>query len=219
MASITHHPPGDTATGVRVADILLTGVRSQGIFSWAIKLGSWLRRYELPYRRFSHAVLVISDDGSIAEALYKGVARGHLAKYQPANYVLVRTNVDPHDQRQVLAFAESVLQARTRYGFMTIFGLALFCLSGAQLCIQQAGTASCSGFVSDALTRAGHVWPRPPFAMMPADLAQYFDVRSEPGDRAEPDGGDDACNVVGRAGEERAAPHWPVQEHLSGYGA
>jgi len=180
MASVTHHPPGDTAATPQVGDILLTGVRSQGVFSWAIKIGSWLRRYDAPYRRFSHAVLVISDDGSIAEALSRGVVRGHLSKYEAANYVLVRVNVEPHDQRQVLEFAESVLAARTRYGFATIFGLALFCLSGAQLCIQQAGTAICSGFVSDALTRAGHTWPRPPFAMMPADLAQYFDVRSEP---------------------------------------
>jgi len=180
MASVTHHPPGDTAATPQVGDVLLTGVRSQGVFSWAIKIGSWLRRYDAPYRRFSHAVLVISDDGSIAEALSRGVVRGHLSKYEAANYVLVRVNVEPHDQRQVLEFAESVLAARTRYGFATIFGLALFCLSGAQLCIQQAGTAICSGFVSDALTRAGHVWPRPPFAMMPADLAQYFDVRSEP---------------------------------------
>jgi hypothetical protein len=31
------------------------------------------------------------------------------------------------------------------------------------------------------LTRAGFIWPRPPFAMMPADLARYFDVRGEPG--------------------------------------
>lgn len=180
MPLVTRHPPGNTATDVQIGDILLTGVRSQGIFSWAIKVGSWLRRYEAPYRRFSHAVLVISEDGSIAEALSKGVVGGHLSKYAAANYVLVRVKVDPHDQLQVLAFAESVLSARTRYGFATIFGLALFCVSGAQLCIQQTGTAICSGFVSDALTRAGHVWPRPPFAMMPADLARYFDVRSEP---------------------------------------
>lgn len=180
MASVTHHPPGSTATAPQIGDILLTGVRSQGLFSWAIKVGSWLRRYDPPYRRFSHAVLVISEDGSIAEALFSGVKEGNLSKYDKANYVLVRVQVQPHDQAQVLEFAKSVLVARTRYGFMTIFGLAIFCLTGAQLCIQQAGTAICSGFVSDALTRAGHVWPRPPFAMMPADLAQYFDVVSEP---------------------------------------
>lgn len=90
--------------------------------------------------------------------------------------MLVRTGINDHDGEQVLKFARAVLDAKTRYGFVTFFGLALYCLTGTQLCIQQAGTAICSGFVSDALTRAGHVWPRPPFAMMPADLARYFDV-------------------------------------------
>ena len=107
--------------------------------------------------------------------------RSPLSKYDRADYVLVRTCVDEHDRAQVLKFVESVLEAKTKYAFMTILGLGLYCLAGAQVCIQEAGTAICSGFVSDALTRAGYVWPRPPFAMMPPDLARYFDVRSRPG--------------------------------------
>jgi hypothetical protein len=181
MAEVTEHPAGDTAVAPRVGDFLLTGLKAQGVVSWAIKAGSWLRRYEAPYRRFSHAALVIDDDGTLAEALGRGVTRSPLAKYDAANYVLVRTEVGQPDREQILRFAHSVLEARTRYGFVTIVGLGLFCLAGAQICIQQAGTAICSGFVSDALTRAGYVWPRPPFAMMPADLALYFDVRQEPG--------------------------------------
>ena len=180
MAEATLHPAGDTAVDPRVGDFLLTGVTAQGIVSWAIKTGSWLRRYEAPYRRFSHAALVIGDDGSLAEALGTGVQRSELAKYKTADYVLVRTDVNEHDRGQVLAFANSVLDARTSYGFATIAGLGLYCLTGGQLCIQLAGTAICSGFVCDALTRAGYVWPRPPFAMMPADLARFFDVRQEP---------------------------------------
>jgi len=43
------------------------------------------------------------------------------------------------------------------------------------------GTGAVSAGVEDALTRAGYVWPRPPFAMMPADLARYFEVRGSPG--------------------------------------
>jgi hypothetical protein len=34
--------------------------------------------------------------------------------------------------------------------------------------------------VSDALTRAGFIWARPPFSMMPADLARHFRVTEEP---------------------------------------
>jgi hypothetical protein len=181
VAQVTQHPAGETAQGPRVGDFLLTGIKAQGIVSWAIKAGSWLRRFEAPYRRFSHAALVIDDDGTLAEALGKGVTRSPLSKYEAANYVLVRTDIQEPDRSQILTFAESVLEARTSYGFWTILGLGLYCLAGAQICIQQAGTAICSGFVSDALTRAGYIWPRPPFAMMPADLARYFDVSGETG--------------------------------------
>ncbi len=178
--SVTHCPSGVTAGDLRVGDFLLTGVTAQGIVSWAIKTGALLRGYPAPFRRFSHTALVIDGDGTLAEALAKGVVRSPIEKYEPADYVLVRPHVDEHDARQVLAFAESVLSARTGYGVVTFAGLALYCLTGAQLCLQQAGTAICSGFVSDALTRAGFVWPRPPFSMMPADLAQCFDVREIP---------------------------------------
>jgi hypothetical protein len=177
--SVTHHAAGETAEDLRVGDFLLTGIKAQGIVSWAIKTGALLRGYPKPFRRFSHSALVIAADGTLAEAVAKGVVRSPISKYAPADYAIVRTHVDEHDALQVLAFADAVLAARTRYGFVTFVGLALYCLTGAQLCIQKAGTAICSGFVSDALTRAGFIWPRPPFAMMPADLAQHFDVRAE----------------------------------------
>ena len=180
MPHATHHPPGDTAGDPRVGDFLLAGIKEQGIVSWAIKFGSWLRRYEAPFRRFSHVSLVISEDGTLAQARAGGVELSTLERYEADDYMLVRTGVDDHDRDQVLAFARSVLEARTKYGFATIFGLVIYCFTGAQLCIQQAGTAICSGLVCDALTRAGYIWPRPPFAMMPADLARYFDVRGEP---------------------------------------
>jgi hypothetical protein len=176
--SVTEHPPGNRATGLRVGDFLLTGVKQQGLVSRAIKFGALLRGYDLSYRRFSHAALVIDTDGTLAEALSHGVCRNPISKYDEANYRVVHTHVDEHDQAQVLAFADSVLRARENgYGYPTIAGLALYCATGAQLCIQRAGTAICSGFVCDALTRAGFIWDRPPFAMMPADLAQAFDVR------------------------------------------
>lgn len=180
-ATVTVSPKGQTAPDPQPGDFLLTGVKAQGIVSWAIKTGAWLRRYEKPYRRFSHTALVIDADGTLAEAVAKGVVRTPLAHYDSADYVLVRTRVDAHDQAQILEFAESVLAARTKYGFPTFAGLALYCVTGASLCIQSAGTAICSGFVSDALTRAGYIWPRPPFSMMPADLAEYFKVTADPG--------------------------------------
>lgn len=159
---------------VQPGDVVLTGKKSQGIVSLAIKLGQRLRGYPPECRQFSHAALVIGRNGTIAEAQAKGVVRAHLSKYHPDDYTIIRTGVGAHDQQQILTYADSVLQARTRYGFVTFASLALYCLTGAQVCVQKAGTAICSGFVAGALTRAGVVWPRPPFACMPADIAREY---------------------------------------------
>jgi hypothetical protein len=159
-----------------VGDVILCGAKAQGLVSRAIKLGSWLRGYPKAARAFSHTALIIDTDGTIAEAASKGVRRAHVSKYHADDIRHVHTHVDEHDQAQVLAFAEAVMAARTGYGFVTFAGLALYCLTGGSLCVQKAGTAICSGFVADALTRAGEIFERPPYACMPADLAVHFDV-------------------------------------------
>ena len=71
-ASLTDHPPGDRAGGLRVGDFLLTGITRRGRVSLAIKIGSLLRGYNRDFRRFSHAALVIGPDGTLAEALATG---------------------------------------------------------------------------------------------------------------------------------------------------
>jgi hypothetical protein len=161
---------------MQTGDFILTGRAEQTAVSWAIKLGAKLRDYPESARRYNHAALVLNEHGDLAEALGGGVKRTHISKYRDDDYTYVVTDITPSDQAQVLAFAENVLASRTKYGFVTFVGLGLYCVTGGKLCIQKAGTAICSGFVSDALTRAGFIWPRPPFAMMPADLAAYFGV-------------------------------------------
>lgn len=155
-------------------DVLLTGRKAQGIVSLAIKLGQRLRGYTPAERQYSHAALVLDTDGTIAEAQAKGVVYDHASKYAEGDYTVVSTGVDEHDRAQVLAFAHAVVAARTRYGFVTFAGLALYCLTGGTVFVERSGTAICSGFVADALTRAGVIWPKPPFACLPADVAREF---------------------------------------------
>lgn len=183
VPTVTYHPPGDTAGNLRVGDFLLTDAHPRRIVSRAIRFGARLRRYQPQFRHYTHAALVIKEDGTLAEALVKGVERRPISRYVDADYAIVRVGADRHDEVQVLDFANAVLKDNERYGWATFAGLGMYCLTGAQVCLQRAGTAVCSGFVSDALTRAGFVWPRPPFAMMPADLARFFKVNVATGAR------------------------------------
>jgi hypothetical protein len=99
-----------------------------------------------------------------------GVHKAFLSKYQ-RRYAIGHTEVDDDDWQEVKEFLESVLRARETYDFVAYAGLTLYALTGTRVCIQRAGTATCSGLVADALTRRGFVWSRPPYAMTPAMIA------------------------------------------------
>jgi hypothetical protein len=180
MRDVTTHPEGTTARALQTGDILLTGVKAQGPVSRAIKVGSWARGHDKPYRRFSHAALVTGPEHVTEARAGGGVKVTPISEYKWDDYVIVRNDIVPEDKEQIKAFAEAVLNARTGYGFWTIVGLFIYCATGGGLCIQKAGTAICSGFVCDALTRAGYIWDRPPYAMMPADIAKHFNVTQDP---------------------------------------
>ncbi len=83
-----------------------------------------MRRYKRPYQRFSHAALVISADGTLAEAPADGMRRSPISTYDRSGYRIVRTNIDAADQAEV-DFAESVLRSHEDYGYATFAGWAL----------------------------------------------------------------------------------------------
>lgn len=161
-------------------DIVLTGKKAQGVVSLAIKLGSKLR-YGLnsPHTKYSHAALVVGYNGELVEAQGRGVKRANISKYALKDYDIVLAHVDEHDRKQVVDFADSVVEAKTKYGVLTFIGLAIYCATAPlpfipTINVQGSGTAICSGFVCDALTRAGFTWQREPYVMMPSDIAAYF---------------------------------------------
>jgi hypothetical protein len=165
------------AEKVSNGDVVLVDRRSQGWISESIKLGSKLRYGWLsPHTRYCHAAIVYdaADQNAIriAEATAGGVVHlSFLSKYASANYEVIHTNVDRCDWIEVKTFLDCVIEARTEYGYLTYAGLTLYALTGTRLCLQEAGTATCSGLVCDALTRAGVVWRRPPYACTPADIS------------------------------------------------
>jgi hypothetical protein len=59
-ASVTHHPPGESAEDLRVGDVLLTGIKAQGV--------------------------VTSAACEKRRALGRGVVRSPISKYAPADY-------------------------------------------------------------------------------------------------------------------------------------
>jgi hypothetical protein len=163
---------------IRAGDVVLVDGVGQGLVSVSIAAGEMLRYgRDSPYARWTHAAIVYDapdqdpDRIKIVEAT--GGARVHkafISKYESRSAV-VHTRVDKDDWGEVKKFLDEVLEARAKYDPVAYAGLTVYALTGTKLCVQRAGTATCSGLVADALTRRGFVWKRPPYAMTPADIA------------------------------------------------
>ncbi|MBV8710740.1 MAG: hypothetical protein JOY56_03135 [Solirubrobacterales bacterium] len=166
------------AGAIRRGDVVLVDELGQGLVSASIALGELLRYGRgSPYTQWTHSAIVcdvpFQDPStiSIVEArAATGVRRALLSKYEK-HYAIVHTDVDDCDWPEVERFLKSVRDARESYDFVAYAGLTLYALTGSRICIQRAGTATCAGLVADALTRAGFIWSRPPYAMTPADIA------------------------------------------------
>jgi hypothetical protein len=168
------------AERLRNGDVVLIERRSQGWVSAAITLGAKLRYgFASPHAKYSHAAIVYDAGDPAAVRIVEataasGVQRAFLAKYDPSEYDVVHTHVRDDDWKQVKDFLDDVLKKRTSYDYVTHVGLAVYALTGTRVCVQRAGTAICSGLVCDALTRAGKIWTRPPYACTPADISYHL---------------------------------------------
>jgi hypothetical protein len=164
---------------VRRGDAVLVDELGQGLLSASIAFGTKLRYgRDSPYAKWTHIAIVydaLSDDPSeitLVEARARtSVHKAPLSKYAD-RYGVVHTEVHDRDWREIRLFLDRTLKARERYDYVAYAGLTLYALTGTKLCISSAGTATCSGLVADALTRAGFVWTRPAYAMTPANVAE-----------------------------------------------
>ncbi len=172
------YPSGEQARKLRGGYFLVT--HGTHVMSRLIRFGQALRFRgdRSVYARWNHVALILDDKGALGEALSRGVVETNISDYRGTDYYVVQVECSEEDRQQVLAFARAVLKApnRTRYGWSTIASLAFSQLTGSRFVFGRIGTAICSGFVSEALTRTGAIFPRPPAYMTPADLAEHYRV-------------------------------------------
>ncbi|MGE5281350.1 MAG: hypothetical protein ACM3N0_03335 [Chloroflexota bacterium] len=177
-AQVEHFGPGKSASTLQTGYLVLT--HGEGWTSRLIRFGQRLRFRggRRKYARWNHVALVLDAEGNLAEALSDGVDKTNISKYEGSDYRLVRVECAQVDREQIAAFADAVLDAphRTKYGWLTIASLFFTLTLGSTIMVGKIGTAICSGFASEALTRAGAIFPRPPAYMMPADIAEHFSV-------------------------------------------
>ena len=203
-ASFARYGPGESvAIGqFQPGDFILT--HGSSFFSKLIRFGQGLRFLgrNRGYARWSHAALIVSEDGEIIEAIGAGVCKGNLREYIPVEYHLVRigSRADYRDRVQMVRFAESCLGQE--YGFTTCISIALSLLTGVKFRFGFDGQYICSGLVARALERTDEILPRSPSHTLPADLAKHFEVKA---DRSLPKGTPPRKRVRGSARKDGPA--------------
>jgi hypothetical protein len=175
---VSYYAPGESPQGpFGAGDFFLT---SSGRVGSRIIQGWQALRYkdaESAYAKWNHAGLFLGEGGRIAEALGNGVVERDIRAYtRPHVAVIHPPSMTEIDRDQIRRFADAVLIARYEYSYETLLAIALQLGTGSRLGFSRGSTAICSGFVAEALTRAGYIFERPPTFTMPADLAKLFGV-------------------------------------------
>lgn len=170
--------PGEEAqaTDFKPGDFILTHGDTK--ISKLIYTGQKLRFHgaDEKYTWWSHAALVVSEEGDLIEAVGAGVRETNISRYKPTEYHLVRLGpvATGNDREEVVKFAKSCVGLP--YGRLTVMSIAISLLTGCKFTFGFDGQSICSGLVARALERTSAIFNRTPSHILPADLAKYFDV-------------------------------------------
>ncbi|MGH3905479.1 MAG: hypothetical protein ACRDTE_15015 [Pseudonocardiaceae bacterium] len=170
-----HCAPGVAATEFDPGDFIL--VEGKSLVSRLINFGQKLRIHgaDRQYVNWTHAALIVDRDGTLIEAVGKGVTKSSLDNYTGSHYKIFRIKASDEDRRQVVDFAGWVEEHHGKYGRLTFVSIALTLLTGSKLAFFIDGQFVCSGLVATALERTGCIFNRSAAHIGPADLAKYFD--------------------------------------------
>lgn len=179
MALVERFGPGEEANSYDPGDFLLTHRHHPIARLISLAQERRFRGADACYAHWSHCALVVSGDGALVESEKTGVTRSSISKYRADEYHLVRLGSDlmPPERDRTVAYASAhVGQA---FGYLALFGAALYLLFGLPVELARRGHVICSSLVVGAL-QAGGLMPDLDAALtLPADLAKLYDVRYE----------------------------------------
>lgn len=172
----TNFAPGQEAKQYRPGDFILT--HGKAWTSVLIRIGQSLKYWgeDKKYAWWSHAAMIVAEDGTLIEAIGSGVRQGNISEYKDTDYMLVCIDglADDRDREQTAKYARECLNQE--YGYLTLVCIGLGLLTGMRLSFGVDGQSICSGLVARALERTDAIFDRDPANIMPADLAKYFNL-------------------------------------------
>jgi len=167
-------PAGKEADTYAPGDFIL--VSTKGILSNIIRFGQFIRYHGKmkAYSHWNHAAMIIDKDGTIVEAVGRGVVTSNINEYKHVEYYYVSSKLNAQSRNQAVAACKSFL--KDKYGFLTIASITLELLTGIKLQFTNSNTMICSAVVGQSLWAGGVIFDTNPYQMMPADLAAAFKI-------------------------------------------
>jgi hypothetical protein len=135
------------------------------------------RGADAAYAHWSHAALVVGEDGALVEAEMMGVRQSPISKYHADEYHLVRLGPEFLREERERAVSYAKAQVGQAFGYLALFGAILYLLFGWPLRLVRRKHEICSSLVVRSLQAGGLVPELDPALTLPADLAKLFDVR------------------------------------------
>jgi hypothetical protein len=154
-------------------------VSTTGILAKFIRFGQFFRYHGKmkPFSHWNHAAMIIDEDGTLVEAVGRGVITSNISEYKNVEYYYVSTKLNKQNRDQVIAACKSFI--KDKYGFVTIISIALELLTGIKIQFNSNNSMICSAVVAQSLWAGGVIFNRNPYQMMPADLAAAFGILTE----------------------------------------
>lgn len=151
--------------------------------AWTSALIRWgqglrYRGRSAKYAYWNHTALFVDADGTIVEALGTGVAARSIHDYDAAQYTVVRIEASDEDRAEAAAFARYCIGSE--YGFLTVVSIAISLITGGTFAFAFDGQLICSGLVARGLERTTAIFKHDPARIVPAELAQIYDVEPPP---------------------------------------
>ena len=151
-------------------------VSTTGILAKFIRFGQFIRYHGKmkPFSTWNHAAMIVDEEGTIIEAVGRGVRYAHIDEYKNVEYYLVNTKLNSQSRNQAVAACKSFI--KDKYGWFTIVSIAIELITGIKLQFSLNNSMICSAVVGQSLWAGGVIFNRNPYQMMPADLAAAFNI-------------------------------------------
>ena len=134
------------------------------------------------YASYTHAALVVSEDGDLVEAVGEGVQRSSLTRYvvDSGTYQVVRIEASQEARERVVAFAGWAADNHAPYAALQTLCTAFWAFTNSRLMFFMDGSFTCSGLVAAALERMGARFDINAAKVTPAQLAVMFGAPEPP---------------------------------------